>query len=456
MGDALTSEVMRLRARGKRRAERVVGMGSLGGGWEVEVNHPLPTQMDNPKPPSLRQVEYPKDGTSSLLTLPLSPSCSHLLSMQSNQWQTARRSTSSNCSKPSAQARSQPSSLSSLISQSRPQTKRRPQPSSLERSSVLPVRLYLPSVPFLPPSPLTQALLPPDETVEIVLGNRSVNPNKPYMGLPALHLAAELGRADIGSFTHPSPEAASARTESSHATLVKLLLDQPSIDDTLLDNQGRTCLDAAASEQVIQTILGPFFPITPVRQELSTEYVFLLLVGTDSRAALQADYLTLLSAYIQSPHPNGHPNPANPLLDLLRSPRAAILDINALDEHKGVSLLHEAVRRKDLTLVKFLALERGADVFVRDKRGKSAYDGNGGSDDVSNLLKQGNETLFFPSTTCLQRIYLSACQLPTTRRPCFKVDQMGNRPLKEATWSVHPLSNLQPDTRSDSFCVRSR
>ncbi|CED83942.1 Oxysterol-binding protein [Phaffia rhodozyma] len=179
------------------------------------------------------------------------------------------------------------------------------------------------------------------ETVEIVLDNKSINPNKPHIGTPALHLAAELGRADV----------------------VQLLLEQPIIDDTIKDDQDRTCMDVASTEEVVQVIL-------------------------DSRTALQNQYLALLSQYINAPQHG--PGPSGSLLELLKSPRAAILDLNALDRDKGVSLLHEAVRRKDTALVKFLALDRGADVFVKDRKGKSAYDGSAGNDDINNLLKQAS------------------------------------------------------------------
>lgn len=46
-------------------------------------------------------------------------------------------------------------------------------------------------------------------------------------------------------------------------------------------------------------------------------------------------------------------------------------------------------------MIRELALERGADVFVRDRKGKRAFDGEkgvGAGDDVSNLLKQGQSS----------------------------------------------------------------
>lgn len=54
-------------------------------------------------------------------------------------------------------------------------------------------------------------------------------------GTTALHLAASIGRADV----------------------VKLLLEQPEIDDTLKDAQGRTCVDVAKGKAVARAIHGP-------------------------------------------------------------------------------------------------------------------------------------------------------------------------------------------------------
>lgn len=56
------------------------------------------------------------------------------------------------------------------------------------------------------------------------------------------------------------------------------------------------------------------------------------------------------------------------------------MDLSYLDPTTGRSLLHEAARRKDLSLID-LAIRAGADVFVRDKRGKAVGEGGGGSKD---------------------------------------------------------------------------
>jgi ankyrin repeat protein len=75
------------------------------------------------------------------------------------------------------------------------------------------------------------------------------------------------------------------------------------------------------------------------------------------------------------------------LVSLLESPRARGVDLSYLDDASGTSLLHEAARRKDLRLIE-LAVRAGANVFVRDRRGKMAWDGTGKDDHVRVFLRQ--------------------------------------------------------------------
>jgi oxysterol-binding protein 1 len=75
------------------------------------------------------------------------------------------------------------------------------------------------------------------ETVSLLLCHRSISPNAihpPASGTTALHLAASLGRADV----------------------VNLLLEQESIDDTLRDSNGKTCIDVARGKDVLSVING--------------------------------------------------------------------------------------------------------------------------------------------------------------------------------------------------------
>ena len=80
---------------------------------------------------------------------------------------------------------------------------------------------------------------PADETVKLLLANRVINPNgvhPPRSGTTPLHLAASLARDD----------------------LVALLLEQPAIDDTVRDANGKTCKEVARSKETIAVIQREF------------------------------------------------------------------------------------------------------------------------------------------------------------------------------------------------------
>ncbi|KAH8111175.1 Oxysterol-binding protein-domain-containing protein [Phellopilus nigrolimitatus] len=180
------------------------------------------------------------------------------------------------------------------------------------------------------------------ETVGLLLSHRSISPNAAYprgSDTTALHLAASIGRADV----------------------VNLLLEQDGIDDTLRDCHGRTCKDVARGKDVQKAI-------------------------RDSRALLTASYRSILHSYIAS---SPTQSPPRSLIDLLHSPRARLVDLSYLDPTTGRSLLHEAARRNDLSLID-VSIKAGADVFVRDKRGKAVGEsGSGNKDDkVRVFLRQ--------------------------------------------------------------------
>lgn len=119
-----------------------------------------------------------------------------------------------------------------------------------------------------------------------------------------------------------------------------------------------------------------------------------LTIIQDSRSFLNASYQSLLRTYILSPA-TSQPNAA--LLTLLESPRVRFVNLSYLDDSSGRSLLHEAAKRKDLRLIE-LAVRAGADVFVRDRKGKMAYDGLGKDDRVRVFLRQC-ECCFFDFST---------------------------------------------------------
>ena len=131
--------------------------------------------------------------------------------------------------------------------------------------------------------------------------------------------------------------------------------------------------------------------------------------NSDSRSFLDASYRSLLRSYIHSPsqttHSSPNPNPqysSKPLIDFLSFPRIKHVDLNYIDDQFGTTLLHEAAKRKDLSLLE-LAIRAGADVFVRDRKGRAVYDASGtGKDDQVRVFLRQCESLI--ETSQLSRL----------------------------------------------------
>lgn len=141
-------------------------------------------------------------------------------------------------------------------------------------------------------------------------------------GQTPLHIASALGRSD----------------------LVSQLLAQPAINDAIVDDNGRTCFELASTPEVSRLIQA-------------------------SRSQLNANYLEHLGNYVAH-------GQNETLVNCLRRPRASCIDFSARTVNPpiaGTTLMHEAARRRDLDLLK-LAHERGADVLVRDSKGKTPMD----------------------------------------------------------------------------------
>lgn len=146
-------------------------------------------------------------------------------------------------------------------------------------------------------------------------------------GNTPLHLAAMLGRS----------------------TTVRLLLDQPDINDSLLNYQNRSALDLAKTPDIFQQL------------QLSRS----LFVDATVK---DLQKLVAMQNYDQ-------------LQTLLQDSRVeSVLDVNsgelATDPstvESGGTLLHEAARKRDITLIQLL-LMHGADPFRRDRKGKLPQD----------------------------------------------------------------------------------
>jgi hypothetical protein len=146
-------------------------------------------------------------------------------------------------------------------------------------------------------------------------------------GNTALHLAAQSGRGQV----------------------VKLLLDQPGINDSIANYQGRLPLDLARTPDIFQQL-----------QLFRSLFVDAKVTEIQELVA-QGNY--------------------KKLSEVLEEPRVkTVLDINggefATDIttiQSGGTLLHEAARKKNTQLIQVLLLH-GADPFRRDRRGKLPQD----------------------------------------------------------------------------------
>ena len=113
--------------------------------------------------------------------------------------------------------------------------------------------------------------------------------------------------------------------------------------------------------------------------------------------------------------------PSKPLIDLLSSPRIKHVDLNYIDDQSGTTLLHEAAKRKDLSLLE-LAIRAGADVFVRDRKGRPVYDASGtGKDDQVRVFLRQCESPFgtsqlHPTDVLQSRVMIPHYWLPRLRR----------------------------------------
>ena len=146
-------------------------------------------------------------------------------------------------------------------------------------------------------------------------------------GNTPLHLAAMLGRP----------------------TTVRLLLDQPDINDSLLNYQNRSALDLAKTPDIFQQLqLSRSLFVDATIKDIQK------LVGKQNYDQLQTT--------LQDPH-------VESVLDV----NSGELATDPTTVESGGTLLHEAARKRDATLIQLLLLH-GADPFRRDRKGKLPQD----------------------------------------------------------------------------------
>lgn len=146
-------------------------------------------------------------------------------------------------------------------------------------------------------------------------------------GNTALHLAAQLGRT----------------------TVVRMLLDQPGVNDQIANRRNLQAIDLARTPEIFQ-------------QLHLARSLFLDKTATEIHNLVADRDMKRLEELLVEPRVEG------------------ALDVNALELatdpvtlHSGGTLLHEAARKKDTQLIQVL-LMHGADPFRRDKKGKLPQD----------------------------------------------------------------------------------
>ena len=146
-------------------------------------------------------------------------------------------------------------------------------------------------------------------------------------GNTPLHLASMLGRP----------------------TIVRLLLDQPDVNDSLMNYQSRSALDLAKTPDIFQQL------------QLSRS-LFVDTTVKDIHKLVSKQNYDQLQAVLQDSR-------VESLLDVNGGELAT--DPSTIET--GGTLLHEAARKRDTTLIQLL-LMHGADPFRRDRRGKLPQD----------------------------------------------------------------------------------
>ncbi|KAF2749664.1 oxysterol binding protein 1 [Sporormia fimetaria CBS 119925] len=193
-----------------------------------------------------------------------------------------------------------------------------PLPGRTEGTSILHLAIQCAEVPVIE-FVLSNATPGPDSVIDV--NGRDRDGNTP------LHLAATLGRAQV----------------------VRMLLDQPNINDSITNYNGQTPLDLARTPDIFQQLQLA----RSIFIESNVKKLHQLVAAQDMEG---------LEKILQDPR-------VRSTLDVNGGELAT--DLAVVDA--GGTLLHEAAKRRDVKLAQILLLN-GADPFRRDRKGKLPQD----------------------------------------------------------------------------------
>nr|CAG8594925.1 4208_t:CDS:2 [Entrophospora candida] len=146
----------------------------------------------------------------------------------------------------------------------------------------------------------------------------------------------------------------------------RILLKQPNINDTIPNYDDKKPIDLSRNQEIIELFNANKQEFIEESTSLFRQYV------SDS------NYIAIQN--------------------LFQNPRvSALIDINLQNPSNGTTLLHDATKKKNLEMVKF-CLDNGADVTVRDRKGKTPID-VAKDDKIKNLLKQVKPTIALDIST---------------------------------------------------------
>ena len=130
---------------------------------------------------------------------------------------------------------------------------------------------------------------------------------------------------------------------------MRLLLEQPGIDDSMLNYQGKSALDLARTPEIFQQL--------QLSKSLYAESKI-----KDIQTLVARQKYEGLEAVLDDPK-------VKAFLDV----NSTELSMDPITSHTGGTLLHDAARDKDHKLIQLL-LMHGADPFRRDRKGKLPQD----------------------------------------------------------------------------------